>query len=362
MAFFVLPSGSLVRALPLRLSRTTTDCSWSAGPWTRHWALSPTRKRVLADSRPLGLVLRGPRPDALGPENKSRGTAKERTLVPPKGGSTLSAFGSETLTRVRAWALVTLGLCALGIGVCWGPRRISAQQQDQSLSLSVLNRETPEDAQTASSGSSSVSRPAGQRRVAAVSVPVQSPSSEINLGDLGYSVSDFIDKKKLFSPELAERTETQLELEEIEDEEVQKARGVTVRRFVQTVGTLVAAYLVYVGSRRWEEWMHEEERLATEQEISLTGTYIDPAVPREDLEKKRGGDSATTSSPRSSDDEPGQGPGPDAAAGGSKRPGAGPTPSAPGTDPGGSGGQHSAPRDRSRGPNEGLDLLDDLLD
>jgi len=179
--------------------------------------------------------------------------------------------------------------------------------------------------------------------MATVSVPKAETTNQLDIGKLGYSLYDFVDKKKLFSSDLSARTETQLELEEIEDEEVQKALVLTVGRLLQTVGALVAAYFVYVGSRRWEEWMREEERLATEKEISLTGTYIDPAVPREDLERRRNPESSTPSGV--SDDDSGHDP--DTGTGSTKRPGPGPKP--PSTDRGGA-------------PDEGLDLLDDLLE
>jgi hypothetical protein len=250
----------------------------------------------------------------------------------------------QRLVRSGDWLLFAASLCTLCFGVCLGPRRVHAQRHERTIAAALVHGLATTDARVVSQDTSRVFKSSTERRpMATVSVPKAETTNQLDIGKLGYSLYDFVDKKKLFSSDLSARTETQLELEEIEDEEVQKALVLTVGRLLQTVGALVAAYFVYVGSRRWEEWMREEERLATEKEISLTGTYIDPAVPREDLERRRNPESSTPSGV--SDDDSGHDP--DTGTGSTKRPGPGPKP--PSTDRGGA-------------PDEGLDLLDDLLE
>jgi hypothetical protein len=366
---FLAPLESRSRVLTFRRGALVANCSWLPRRGALHWPRLKARERINAETRFIGNVLRG----ALSPRTGNDGTFRDKAS---SGALTLQSckpiptpVGLSLIASLRAWTLVALGFCALGTGLCWAPRRVSARPREQALNASVIQQAaSKQDTRIDSSTTKDVSGPLGQRLVASVSVPAQSDPSVIDLGKLGYALSDFVDMKKLFAPELAERTETQMELEEIEDDEVQKATVLTVRRVVQSIGAVVATYLVYIGSRRWEEWMREEERLATEQEISLTGTYIDPAVPREDLEKRRGSDSTSTSSSITlDDDESGRDSGPDTAAGNPRRPGSGPKPSAPGSDRGGSSSSSSSStgspsRDRSPSPDEGLDLLDDLLD
>lgn len=193
------------------------------------------------------------------------------------------------------------------------------------------------------------------------------PSNVIDLGELGFKVSDILDEKYLFAPSTTKRSETQIELEELEDEDIRyggRAKLIKALQLGAACGTLV---LLKNAFTRWEQWMKEEEQRAIEEEVERTGTFIDPEVPREDLERKKTSDGTAAQDKKkrkkkddgSDKDEPNGGSGissrrkpppsgPDSGNAKSKR-------TKPKTPPG---GDDNTTNNR---PDDDLDILDDLL-
>ena len=199
--------------------------------------------------------------------------------------------------------------------------------------------------------------------------PLEQDTPSIDLGALGFDVKDFFSEKELFSRRLTEQTESQLELQELEDDEIQYGGRNALGKLL-TFGVAVGGvYLIYRGAVMWERWLREEERLAEEEERELTGKFIDPVVPVEELErkandddkadgekrkrKKKGKDARGSSADQTRDDreDDDRGGGDD---GGVRKPRR-PKPSGPPSSP--SAGDGGKPP----GLDEGLDALDDLL-
>ncbi|KAK4538512.1 hypothetical protein CDCA_CDCA18G4537 [Cyanidium caldarium] len=198
--------------------------------------------------------------------------------------------------------------------------------------------------------------------------PLEKDTPSIDLGALGFDLKDFFSEKELFSRRLTEQTESQLELQELEDDEIQYGGRNALGKLL-TFGVAVGGvYLIYRGAVMWERWLREEERLAEEEERELTGKFIDPVVPVEELErksnddnkaegekrkrKKKGKGAQGSSADRTRDDrEDDDRGGGDSGVRKPRRP----KPSGPPSSP--SAGDGGTPS----GPDEGLDALDDLL-
>jgi hypothetical protein len=96
--------------------------------------------------------------------------------------------------------------------------------------------------------------------------------------ELGIKREDILDEKFLFSPKTTERTEIELEIDQIEDDEYKYSAWKNTQIGLTVGGSAFGMWFAYKGLTAWEKWMKEQEQKDIEEEIKMTGTYIDPGA------------------------------------------------------------------------------------
>jgi hypothetical protein len=101
---------------------------------------------------------------------------------------------------------------------------------------------------------------------------------EINISELGLVREDILNEKFLFSPYATKKTLIETEIEEIEDDEFRYKNWKNVQMGLAIGGSGIGMWFAYKGLNAWEQWMKEQEQKDIEEEIEMTGTYIDPGA------------------------------------------------------------------------------------
>eukprot|EP00282_Hemiselmis_andersenii_P025254 CAMPEP_0171997220 /NCGR_PEP_ID=MMETSP1041-20130122/564_1 /TAXON_ID=464988 /ORGANISM="Hemiselmis andersenii, Strain CCMP439" /LENGTH=113 /DNA_ID=CAMNT_0012650467 /DNA_START=222 /DNA_END=563 /DNA_ORIENTATION=+ len=68
------------------------------------------------------------------------------------------------------------------------------------------------------------------------------------------------------------------EIREIEDEEFRYRNWKNAQVGIAIGGSGIGMWFAYKGLHVWEKWMNEQEQKDIEEEIEMTGTYIDPGA------------------------------------------------------------------------------------
>jgi len=100
----------------------------------------------------------------------------------------------------------------------------------------------------------------------------------IDANELDLKREDIFDENFLFSPDTTKRTEIQIEIDQIEDDEYKYSTWKNTRNGITVVGSAISIWFGYKGLTVWEKWMKDQEQKEIEEEIKLTGTYIDPSA------------------------------------------------------------------------------------
>mmetsp|Transcript_16562 Transcript_16562/g.25726 ORF Transcript_16562/g.25726 Transcript_16562/m.25726 type:complete len:210 (+) Transcript_16562:1133-1762(+) len=100
----------------------------------------------------------------------------------------------------------------------------------------------------------------------------------INAGDLNLKREDIINEKFLFSPSTTSLTEVEKEIQEIEDDEYRYRSWRNTQVFLALGGSALGMWFAYKGLTALEKWMKEQEQKDIEEEIQMTGTYINPGA------------------------------------------------------------------------------------
>lgn len=83
-------------------------------------------------------------------------------------------------------------------------------------------------------------------------------------------------------------------------------------RDMQTMWAALASiggiYVLYKGGVMWENWIKEQEKKDMEEEIKLTGKFVDPRAVRKDEDDDPKKKKSSTKTPKKPSDSGGQGP------------------------------------------------------
>ena len=100
----------------------------------------------------------------------------------------------------------------------------------------------------------------------------------IDLSLLGISRDEIFNEEFMFSDNLTSTSVVEAELEEIDDDEYRYSAWKNTQIGFSVGGSAVGIWFAYKGLNKWELWMKEQEKKDIEEEIQMTGTYIDPGA------------------------------------------------------------------------------------
>ena len=95
---------------------------------------------------------------------------------------------------------------------------------------------------------------------------------------LGIKREDIFNEKFLFSNRTTQNTEIESEIEEIEDDEFRYSAWKNSQVGLTVGGSALSMWFAYKGLNVWEKWMKDQEQKDIEEEIEMTGTYINPGA------------------------------------------------------------------------------------
>lgn len=132
---------------------------------------------------------------------------------------------------------------------------------------------------------SSVVRPIPRRSVAMASA---ASSEAIPLNELGIKRNDYMSERELRRRKTTQFSEAEQEIMELEEWEVHTQWFRDLQMFWTALASIGGIFVLYKGGVMWENWIKEQERKDMEEEIELTGTFIDPRAVRKDDEDNPG--------------------------------------------------------------------------
>lgn len=156
-------------------------------------------------------------------------------------------------------------------------------------------------------------RPPGVSAVEKMAVRVVDGNKEgITLGALGIRQEDFLSHRELSKLKTTQYSEAEEEIMELEEDEVENKWFHDLQVMWAGIASVGGIMVLYRGGVLWERWIVEQERKDREEEIELTGTFIDPRAVRKEeggedddaAKKKKGGGDGPDDSPPDADDLP----------------------------------------------------------
>ena len=100
----------------------------------------------------------------------------------------------------------------------------------------------------------------------------------IDTSKLNIKQEDIINENFLFSTKTTQPSDIEAEIEEIEDDEYRYRTWKNTQIGLALGGSAVGMWFAYKGLNLWEKWMKEQEQKDIEEEIQMTGTYINPGA------------------------------------------------------------------------------------
>ncbi|CAN8072637.1 unnamed protein product [Agarophyton chilense] len=110
----------------------------------------------------------------------------------------------------------------------------------------------------------------------------------IPLEALGIKREEFVGERELRRRKTTQLSEAEQEIMELEEWELATQWFRNMQALWAAIASVGGIFLLYRGGVMWENWIKEQERKDMEEEIKLTGTFIDPRAVRKDDEKKNG--------------------------------------------------------------------------
>jgi hypothetical protein len=89
---------------------------------------------------------------------------------------------------------------------------------------------------------------------------------------------DIFNERFLFSNRTTQNTEIESEIQEIEDDEFRYSAWKNSQVGLTVGGSAVSMWFAYKGLNVWEKWMKEQEQKDIDEEIEMTGTYVNPGA------------------------------------------------------------------------------------
>lgn len=100
----------------------------------------------------------------------------------------------------------------------------------------------------------------------------------IDLSLLGIKREEIFNEDFMFSDKLTSTSIVESELQEIDDDEYRYSAWKNTQVGFSVGGSALGIWFAYKGLNKWELWMKEQEKKDIEEEIQMTGTYIDPGA------------------------------------------------------------------------------------
>nr|UXY87617.1 hypothetical protein CcurKRNrm1_p087 [Cryptomonas curvata] len=100
----------------------------------------------------------------------------------------------------------------------------------------------------------------------------------IDTSKLNIKQEDVINETFLFSPKTTQPSDIESEIEEIEDDEYRYRNWKNTQIGLALGGSAIGMWFAYKGLNVWEKWMKDQEQKDIEEEIQMTGTYINPGA------------------------------------------------------------------------------------
>ncbi|AEA38746.1 hypothetical protein CPARA_1gp088 (nucleomorph) [Cryptomonas paramecium] len=101
-------------------------------------------------------------------------------------------------------------------------------------------------------------------------------SNTIDISALDVTQEDVINNSFLFSSKTIKFSEVEVELKDIEKDERRCLFWKDVQTGLVLGGSAIGIWVFYEGLTTWEKWIKEQEKKNIQEEIELTGIYIDP--------------------------------------------------------------------------------------
>lgn len=104
----------------------------------------------------------------------------------------------------------------------------------------------------------------------------------ISLDALGIKREEYVGERELRRRKTTQYSEAEQEIMELEEYEVATQWFRDLQLFWTALASVGGIYVLYRGGVMWEKWIQEQEKKDMEEEIELTGTFIDPRAVRKD--------------------------------------------------------------------------------
>lgn len=124
----------------------------------------------------------------------------------------------------------------------------------------------------------------------------------IPLGALGIKQEDFLSHRELSRPKTTQYSEAEEELIELEEDELENKWFHDLQVMWAGIASVGGIMVLYKGGVLWEKWIQEQEQKDMEEEIELTGTFIDPRAVRKPEDEDDDGDDPKSKGKNGKDD------------------------------------------------------------
>lgn len=220
---------------------------------------------------------------------------------PPARSNVAVCATSSPSPRRISWAK-TLVLTATSLISTTLPSKAEMRVRSFTADPVVVAAVSETTAESKRTGSIVV-RPVGRKTVAMTSAPA---SDGISLDELGIKRDDYMSERELRRRKTTQFSEAEQEIMELEEWEVNTQQSRDLRMFWTALASIGGIFVLYKGGVMWENWIKEQERKDMEEEIELTGTFIDPRAVRKDDEENPG--KGPSKKPPGDGGKPGKGP------------------------------------------------------
>jgi hypothetical protein len=132
-----------------------------------------------------------------------------------------------------------------------------------------------------------------------IEVPVFKADGSLPLPALGIKQEEYVSHRELARRKTTQYSEAEEEIMELEEDQFETQWFHDLQVMWAALASVGGIVVLYKGGVLWEKWIHEQEQKDMEEEIELTGTFIDPRAVRKDEDaeddgkkkkKKKGGE------------------------------------------------------------------------
>ena len=111
---------------------------------------------------------------------------------------------------------------------------------------------------------------------------VKTTDGGMPLSALGVRRDQYVSERELRRRKTTQYSEAEEEIMELEEWEIETQWFKNLQALWAAIASCAGIYVLYRGGVMWENWIKEQEKKDMEEEIKLTGTFIDPRAVRKD--------------------------------------------------------------------------------